>query len=199
MQNLFLDEDGCLDESPLSPEARFESKWLRREIFFATRDKSNYFVAEHHGGKIARFALAKKTRLNRRCFHFFLQIPRVTRVAMSKKGRWEDVHKAVIYAELNSDKHKKANGTENLSAAAAAAASALETLRPGTTADQIIQLVRKERARAQVGMHARSAVRNWHKASSRRLAEPIASRSADPSEGGLLSNNSMTTSSVRMS
>ena len=74
---------------------------------------------------------------------------------------WEDVHRAVVYAEVNSGKHNKKNGKENLVAAAAAAARALATLRPGTTAKQCEVLVRYERARAQVGILARSTVRNY--------------------------------------
>ena len=75
--------------------------------------------------------------------------------------RWEDVHRAAVYAEVNSGKHNKKNGRENLAAAGAAAARALATLRPGTTAKQCVDLVTKERAQAQVGILARSTARNY--------------------------------------
>ena len=74
---------------------------------------------------------------------------------------WEDLHRAVVYAEVNSGRYNKKNGKENLAAAAAAAARALSTLRPGTTAKQCVSLVTKERARAQVGILARRAVHNY--------------------------------------
>ena len=75
--------------------------------------------------------------------------------------KWEDAHEAVVWAEVNSGKHNKLNGKENLAAAAAAAASALQSLRPGTTANQCIQFVTRERVREKVNTHARSTVSHY--------------------------------------
>ena len=76
--------------------------------------------------------------------NFRAEAEKSARRLLQWKMHWEDVHRAAVYAEVNSGKHNKKNGKENLAEAAAAAARTLATLLPGTTTKQCLLLVRNE-------------------------------------------------------
>ena len=92
----------------------------------------------------------------------FSTICRAAKPKSSDDMVWESAHSEVLFAEVRSGKHTKASGKENLAAACAAAAKALQTLRPGTTAKQCIEKVRFERAQAQVFTNPCGTVRHSH-------------------------------------